>query len=224
MSEPGGIHGEAGKAQRVYRHLRRGIRRLRIAPGSVLDRDDIARRMGVSRAPVREAVARLAGEGLVEIHPRKGSYVAPIRRAQVRESLFVRMALEVEAARRAALRVDAALMERLEDNLARQADAVRSANMARLHRLDEALHAAIFEAVDTGWSQRMLDLIRVPLDRPLRLAFSTNNRPEETLAEHRRLVDAIGSGDPDRAGDAMRAHLGVVQTLVEREVARVTTR
>src|SRR5450432_3992404 len=102
MSETAGVGRDAGKARRVYEHLRRGICRLRLPPGAVLDRDEIARRMGVSRAPVREAVARLAEEGLVEIFPQRGSFVAPIRRTQVRQSLFVRMALEVEAARRAA--------------------------------------------------------------------------------------------------------------------------
>src|SRR5262245_33650799 len=186
---------DAGKARRVYEHLRRGIRRLSIAPGARLDRDEIARRLGVSRAPVREAVTRLAEEGLVEVAPRRGSYVAPIRRAQVRESLFVRMALEVEAARRAAERRDPLLAERLHDSLARQEAAVARGAMIHLHRLDEAFHAAIFEAVEPAWSQRMLDLFRAPLDRPRRLALGLNPRPRETVAEHRRIVEAILAGD-----------------------------
>jgi DNA-binding GntR family transcriptional regulator len=166
-------------------------------------------------------VTRLAEEGLVEVTPRRGSHVAPIRGAQVRESLVIRMALEVEAARGAALRADPLLAERLADNLARQDEAVAKNAPRRLHRLDEALHRAIFEAVNPAWSQRMLDLFRAPLDRPRRLTLAINPRPAETVAEHRRIVEAIAAGDADAAGEAMRDHLGGFESAVQREVARL---
>src|SRR5271163_4231075 len=88
---------EVSKADRVYGVLRRRIRELALPPGAPLRKEEIALELGVSKAPVSEAIARLAEEGLVEVYPQHGSFVAPIRPAAVRESLFIRTALETEA-------------------------------------------------------------------------------------------------------------------------------
>src|SRR5579863_4751733 len=108
------------KTERVYADLRRRIRELALAPGAPLRKEELALALGVSRAPVSEAISRLAEEGLVEVFPQHGSFVAPIRAAEVRESLFIRTALETEAMRRLAPHADAALMAGLEANLAEQ--------------------------------------------------------------------------------------------------------
>src|SRR5207342_1467598 len=91
---------EQSKADRVYQDLRRRIRELTLPPGAPLRKEEIALALGVSRAPVSEAIARLADEALVDVFPQHGSFVAPIRAADVRESMFIRTALEIEAIRR----------------------------------------------------------------------------------------------------------------------------
>src|SRR5258708_15119573 len=101
---------DISKTERVYEALRRRIRELTLPPGAPLRKEEIALEMGVSRAPVSEAIARLAEEALVDVFPQYGSFVAPIRPADVRESLFIRTALEVEAVRRVTLIADADLM------------------------------------------------------------------------------------------------------------------
>src|SRR6202020_1383607 len=135
---------ETSKAERVYEHLRRRIRELALPPGAPLRKEELALELGVSRAPVSEAIARLAEEGLVEVFPQHGSFVAPIRAADVRESLFIRTALESEAMRRLAPIADAGLMARLDENLARQAAALDAGDLPGFHDLDEALHAQLF--------------------------------------------------------------------------------
>src|SRR5215475_4480488 len=102
---------EASKAERVYSHLRRRIRELALPPGAPLRKEEIALELGVSRAPVSEAIARLADEALVDVFPQHGSFVAPIRAEDVRESLLIRTALEVEAMRRLAPVADKTLMQ-----------------------------------------------------------------------------------------------------------------
>src|SRR5258708_30187899 len=97
---------DRSKCDRVYGDLRRRIRELALPPGAPLRKEEIAVSLGVSRAPVSEAIARLADEGLVDVFPQHGSFVAPIRAADVRESLFIRTALETEAMRRVAQRGD----------------------------------------------------------------------------------------------------------------------
>jgi len=212
---------EQSKADRVYHDLRRRIRELTLPPGAPLRKEEIALALGVSRAPVSEAIARLADEALVDVYPQHGSFVAPIRAADVRESLFIRTALEVEAIRRVTTEAHSELLERLEANLAQQQAALEAGDLTSFYELDEALHAAIFAATSTPRAMRLLEAARAPLDRPRRIGLPEPGRPEATFAEHRRLVDAIQSGDPEFAAAAMRAHLAQVGRTVERELAQL---
>jgi DNA-binding GntR family transcriptional regulator len=212
---------ETSKADRVYQDLRRRIRELTLPPGAPLRKEEIALAMGVSRAPVSEAIARLADEALVDVYPQHGSFVAPIRAQDVRESLFIRTALEVEAIRRVTQEADASLLQKLEDNLVQQSAALEARDLLLFYELDEALHAAIFMATNSPRAMRLLDAARAPMDRPRRLRLPERGRPEATFAEHRRLVDAIQSRDPEFAAAAMRAHLAMVARTVEAELAHI---
>jgi len=215
------ISPDKSKAERVYRELRRRIRELTLPPGAPLRKEEIALEMGVSRAPVSEAIARLADEALVDVFPQHGSFVAPIRAEDVRESLFIRTALEVEAIRRVTQAADAGLMAQMEENMATQESAMKAADLQAFYELDEALHAMIFASLQAPRALRLLDAARAPLDRPRRLRLPETGRPEATFAEHRRMIDAIASGDPEFAAAAMRAHLAQVSRSVERELEHI---
>jgi DNA-binding GntR family transcriptional regulator len=212
---------ETSKTERVYATLRRRIRELALPPGAPLRKDELALELGVSRAPVSEAIARLAEEGLAEVFPQHGSFVASIRAAEVRESLFIRTALETEAMRRLAPAADAALLAQLDDNLADQAEALADGDLAHFYDLDEALHGLLFAAAESPRATRLLDAARAPLDRVRRLALPEPGRPEATYAEHLRLVEAVRSGDAEFAASAMRVHLAMVGRSVERELIKM---
>ena len=140
---------DISKTDRGYEVLRRRIRELALAPGAPLRKEEIAVELGVSRAPVRDAISRLAEEGLIDVFPQHGSFVALIRAADVRESLFVRTALEVEAMRRLAALANASVLNVLDANIASQVQALSSGNLEQFYDLDEALHAAMFGALKT---------------------------------------------------------------------------
>jgi DNA-binding GntR family transcriptional regulator len=212
---------EQSKAERVYQDLRRKIRELSLPPGFPLRKEDIAASLGVSRAPVSEAISRLADEALVDIYPQHGSFVSPIRSSDVRESLFIRTALEVEAARRVAQQADEALIETLDENLQQQEAALKSGDLPAFYDLDEALHSLIFEAIESPRALRLLDAARAPLDRPRRITLPEEGRAAGTYAEHKRLVEAIRTRDPEFAAAAMRTHLTQVAQAVERELAEI---
>jgi DNA-binding GntR family transcriptional regulator len=192
-----------------------------MAPGAPLRKEEIALELGVSRAPVSDAISRLAEEGLVDVFPQHGSFVALIRATDVRESLFVRTALEVEAMRRLATVADAATLRILDSNITAQAKALAAGNLEQFYDLDEALHASIFGAIEKPRALRLLEAARAPLDRVRRLALPQAGRPEQTLAEHRALVEAIRSGDSEYAAAAMRAHLTMVGRAIELKLPEI---
>lgn len=211
------------KTERVYQDLRRRIRELEMQPGSQLRKNDIAHEYGVSRGPVNEAIARLAAEGLVDVFPQSGSFVAPLRLEDVRASLLIRTGLEVEAIRRVTPMADDSLIEELEKNLEEQAAALKKGNMARMHDLDEAFHATIMRAVKLPGAERLLDRARAILDRPRFHALPGKGRPKAIYIEHARIVDAIRTRDAELAGAAMRVHLMLVSHSIERDIAHVIT-
>lgn len=211
------------KTERVYQDLRRRIRELEMQPGSQLRKNDIADEYGVSRGPVNEAIARLAAEGLVDVFPQSGSFVAPLRLEDVRASLLIRTGLEVEAIRRVTPIADDSLIEDLEKNLEEQAAALKKGNMVRMHDLDEAFHATIMRAVKLPGAERLLDRARAILDRPRFHALPGKGRPKATYIEHARIVDAIRTRDAELAGAAMRVHLVLVSQSIERDIAHVIT-
>ncbi|TAJ72688.1 MAG: GntR family transcriptional regulator [Phenylobacterium sp.] len=206
------------KTDRVYLILRQRIRDLELPPGAPLRKEEIAAEFAVSRAPVSEAIARLAEEGLVDVFPQHGSFVAEIRSADVREGLFIRTGLEVEACRRAAALRSPELCHALTANLEAQEAALAAGDLHRFYELDEALHELIFGAIGHTRAMRFLDSARAPLDRMRRLVLPQGERPQATLREHRWVVDAILTGDPELAAAAMRAHLNTVSETVEEQL------
>jgi DNA-binding GntR family transcriptional regulator len=212
---------EQSKSERIYLDLRRRIRDLDLLPGSRLDKNAIALEFGVSRAPVSEAFSRLAEEGLVDVFPQSGTFVSPVRREDIRESLLIRTGLEVEATRRVAAIADDQLLEQLEANLHDQDLAVNGGDLRALYELDEAFHAIIFDALHAARVHRLLEQSRAILDRPRFHALPEPGRAKDTVAEHRRIADAIRTGDAELAGASMRVHLAMVARAIERDFAQM---
>ncbi len=206
------------KTDRVYDALRQAIRTLEMAPGSPIRKEEIAAQFGVSRAPVNDAIARLAEEGLVDVFPQHGSFVAKLRAEDVREGLFVRMALEVEVIRRATALKDADLIGNLLQNISEQEAALIAGDLHELYRLDEALHDALFTAVSFPRVGKILEAARAPLDRMRQIVLPNEGRPQATVREHRAIVDAIASGDAEFAAAAMRMHLNALLAVVEAQL------
>jgi GntR family transcriptional regulator, rspAB operon transcriptional repressor len=206
------------KTDRVYEALRHRIRTLQLAPGSAIRKEDVASEFGVSRAPVNDAIARLAEEGLVDVFPQHGSFVAQLRGDDVREGLFIRIALEIEAVRRATELNDKDLIATLQSNIAGQEAALACNDLEELYRLDQAMHKAISAAVSSPRAEKILDAARAPLDRMSQIVYPFEGRPQTTVREHRAIVDAITSGDPHFAAAAMRAHLNAFLIVVEAQL------
>lgn len=205
---------KGGATARVHGALRDAIVTLELKPGSMLDKNAIAARLGVSRFPVGEAMNRLAAEGLVEIVPQSGSRVALIRLSDVRENMFLRRAIETEAVRNLAARRGPGLVEALHRNTLYQKAAIESADRSGFHGFDLAFHAILLDELGFERVRHVADTARLGLERVRRM-LSSRRRHEDSLAEHLRILDRIKAGDGQGAALAMERHLGSVMTELE---------
>ena len=191
-------------SDRAYATLLDEIQRGTLRPGTVLGEVEQAARLGVSRTPLREALGRLAGDGLVVQQSPRVTVVTAIGADDIRALFEVRRALEETAARLAAERGDAAAFSALADAFARTRPADDAdAYYALIARFDDALDAAVGNAYLAG----ALRTIRTHLVRVRRLARDNPDRLLASAAEHALIASAIAAGDADLAAHASHVHL-----------------
>ena len=203
--------GRGGTVQRVQDVIREAIVRLELPPGTAIDKAALCARLGVSRFPVSEALGRLAAEGFVEVLPQRGTRVARIDLADCRQAMFIRRALETEAARAIAPRADATLLSALEKNLREQEGALGTDYSTRFHQLDMEMHELLLGFLGYDRVRHAVEAARGSLDRA-RLFMCTPQRQLSTFDEHKAIVAALRTRDPEAAGRAMAGHLDAVMT------------
>jgi DNA-binding GntR family transcriptional regulator len=193
----------------VCDELRRLVITGELAPGARLVEDRLAARLGVSRNPVREALQTLAGEGFVEIVPRRGALVAQITTEQAEELFDVRMALESLAARLAARRADDAAVARLRGVLARAREATEARDLDRLAACNTEFHQLVVETAGNDY----LCLLVAPMARRVQWVFRANaaTRAPHSWSEHEELLGAIADGDEEYAEAVARAHVAAAR-------------
>jgi DNA-binding GntR family transcriptional regulator len=195
--------------QSVTEQLRHAIITLDLQPGEILDKGAICERLGVSRFPVSEALARLQAEGLVEIMPQRGSMVSRVRIGDVVEYMLIRKALESEAVRALVARASPEVVGELEQNLNEQIKAAGRGDRETFHQYDLEFHEILFEALRFPRIKAVIDSARANLDRA-RLLILDPRRLTMTHAEHKAIADAIAAGNADAAAAAMRTHIDKV--------------
>lgn len=194
--------------------LRQAIVMMELKPGDPIDKAAICDRLGVSRFPVSEALARLQAEGLVDILPQRGTTVSRVRIADVEEYMLIRQALESEAVRALVGNHGPDLIADLRNNLAYQRAAAELGDRRGFHARDLEFHDMLFSAMRFDKIRTIIESARANLDRARRLILSPR-RLALTIAEHQAIVDAIANNDANAAADAMRAHLnGVMVELL----------
>jgi GntR family transcriptional regulator, rspAB operon transcriptional repressor len=195
----------------VYDELYRRIVELDLPPGARISEQDVARRVGISRQPVRDAFYRLSTLGLVQVQPQRATTVSLISEDAVLQARFVRAALESETAR-AAASLPPARLGRLEELVVAQERAVAADDRIRFHALDDAFHQEICDASGHGFAWTLIRANKAHMDRVrwLSLAFGART----ALEDHIRILDALRDGDPERAAAAMRDHLARIVDIL----------
>lgn len=193
----------------VFASLRDAIWEGRFAPGERIAEEDIARSLGVSRTPVREALRRLQERGLLVIGAGRSLVVAELTKQQVLELYAMREILEGSAARFAAQHANQAeidMLHRLLDEFDKH-----QSNARVLVALNRRFHGAVCEAAHNRYLIATLAGMHDAMALLHSNTFRMPNRRTETDAEHRRIVLAIERRDPDEAEKAARHHVRQAQ-------------
>lgn len=193
--------------QSAYRRLRRDILDNELPPGRRMLEQEVADYLQMSRTPVREALIRLAEEGFVDVRPRHGMVVLPISVADMDEIYTVLTSLEATAAELAAERgIDAAAGQAIDRVLAEMDRALAERDLKAWGRADGEFHRLL---VQCAGNTRIIGLVAGMWDQAHRARMATLSRrplPIASNADHRDLVDAIRSGDGERARQIHTAH------------------
>jgi DNA-binding GntR family transcriptional regulator len=211
-------------SEAAYAVLRSEIISWQLEPGTVLAEVELSTRLGSSRTPVREALAKLVSDGLVEPLGGRGLVVSDVSAENVTELFELREALEAQAAFLAAQRRDPAVFRALHAELREVSTLLGDPDPARLAYYDlvERFDRAVDEAVQNPFLVQALSGVRTHLARIRRLSHDNPERLLDAAREHLLIVDAIVDGDTRLAADATRVHLhrSLRSTLASLQLAR----
>lgn len=195
----------------VYDSLRAAILTRLFLPGQRLLADELCEQLGVSLTPVRHALQQLAVEGLVEIHPRSGTYVASISAEDLAETFEIRLALELLAGKRAIHRWTAVASKTMNDLLKSLAKPVRNEESMKQHESHNLnFHFALF---DIAGSRKLRELYE-SLNAHIQIArihategLNLKERLDQEQLEHEAIVAALEAGSLPKLEAALRTHI-----------------
>lgn len=202
-------------AAQVVAHVKDAIRSGRLAPGQRLLESELTGRLGMSRGPVREALAQLQVEGFIDVAPHRGARVHQMSRAEMLQLFHVRALLAGEAAKLAAGRVDEGEHRaRLEAELARQLRLRANSDLAAYAAANVDFHTLVDEMCGNRLLASLLDQLQTRVGPFLSLAQSRDR--DRLLEHHLQIAEAILAGDGAAAARAMRRHVAAtLQTVMQ---------
>ncbi|MFN2628462.1 MAG: GntR family transcriptional regulator [Gaiellaceae bacterium] len=197
--------------QRAYGHLREEIITGRLQPGTELAEVALSEQLGVSRGPIREAIGRLAAEGLVTVRPRRGAVVRLLSKDEFLELYQVREALEIMAVRLSVPRLgpeDFSALQALIDAMAGHAE---HGEVTEFFEANVAFHAYLFEASGNRKLQELYGQLLGQMGRYRMRSLTLRGNLQRSIAEHGAILRAARRGNAERAAHLMSEHIRVPQ-------------
>lgn len=196
--------------------LREAILSGRLAEGTALRQDALARAHGVSRLPVREALRLLVAEGLVVMEANRGARVAGLSAAEITELFDIRAVLEPHLLTLALPRMDVRALDAAESVLDAYEEALDRGEAARWGDLNWAFHQALLTAADRPRTLDMITSLRRQVDRYTRLQITVTEGGAQARREHREILALARAGETTACAAALAAHIrGAAAALTE---------
>ncbi|MDI3480605.1 MAG: hypothetical protein PWQ97_260 [Tepidanaerobacteraceae bacterium] len=192
---------------KIYHHLKNAILNGVYKPGESLIELKVAKELGVSRTPVREAIRQLELEGLVSSIPNKGVVVEGITEQDVEDIYTIRKMIEGLAARWAAEKISDEQLKEMKDILDLMEFYTEKGEIDKVSELDTQFHDIIFRACDSRPLESVLTNFHHFIQRARLVSIKSTGRAPVSLEEHRKIYNALASHDPDAAEKAMIRHV-----------------
>ncbi|HYL81368.1 MAG TPA: GntR family transcriptional regulator [Candidatus Acidoferrum sp.] len=202
--------------ERIVHRLRDAIVAGELPANSRLPEPELAKRLGVSRTPLREAIRQLAAEGFVSTVPRGSSFVSEVTPQDAEELYALRAVIEGLAARQAAENPDPTKRQILGELLDEMAK--RKGDLRRYHEMSGRFHDAIVALSRNRRLQAIHEGVSLHVSRMRTLSLAGRGRPNVSLRDHRRIVAAILRGRGAEAEQLMRAHIEAARVIVKRRI------
>lgn len=197
-------------ADRAHRTIRERIIDGTYPPGMMLSENELAQQLGVSRTPVRAALARLQDDDWITVYPKRGALVRTLDAHSVTEIAETRLVMEAAGVEHATVADRIALAQQLERVVALQQEALQCADVATFVDLAVQFHRAF---VEVGHNAYLLALCERTSDRQRQLLFQQRDslckHEDVIIREHRELIDLLRQEDTAQFGDALRRHLSL---------------
>ena len=193
-------------SEKAYSLIKEKVVTLELPPSAVIDEQMLMQELDLGRTPIREALQRLDSEGLVNVVPRRGTFVSDISITDLQKIFELRIILESFCARLAAERITDGQLQRIE-LLLRDLEALHDANSSDLMNIDKRFHRHLYRAADNEFLTEVLDRL---YDFSLRLWYLVLGRLDyvrDSIEQHHQIVEALRAGDADRAEALVRAHV-----------------
>lgn len=191
----------------VTEQLRQAIIAMEFPPGTRLSEGEIATRYDVSRQPAREALISLSRIGLVQVLPQRGTLVTKISTRHMMQVRIAREALETAIVQRACERFDPVIRSSIDSILETQDRAAAEGDYLTITQSDTQFHGAIAAGADCEMIWQMVLDVKAHMDRVRHLTLQDRDSMRILVRQHKAIIDAVDSRDPEKAEHAMRTHL-----------------
>ncbi|MHB0952388.1 MAG: GntR family transcriptional regulator [Allorhizobium sp.] len=198
----------------VFEQLYHQVVELDLLPGTKLSEVEVAKQMGVSRQPVRDAFYRLSQLGFLLIRPQRATVVSHISEKGVHQARFIRTALEMETARAASTTLSADQLDELDDLIVQQQKAIDSDDKVLFHALDDDFHKRICDMSGHDFAWALIRDSKAHMDRVRYLSLSFG--AQSAINDHIQIMEALRHHDGDAAAAAMRIHLSRIAGIIGR--------
>ena len=191
----------------VFDYLYEKIGSLELLPGAKISEAEIASKFGISRQPVRDAFSRLGNMDLLLIRPQKATVVRKFSLQSIETARFVRLSVELEVLRSAALQWDGAMDSVLDENLEGQKKALSDKDVDAFHTCDYNFHKLLCHAADADFAFEIISQNKARVDRLCVLSLTAEDGMKQLIDDHVLLLDQLRKKDVDGVCDTIRRHL-----------------
>lgn len=202
-------------SRQVFDYLRDEIVAMELQPGQKIPETSLAEQFGVSRTPVREAIAKLVNWGFVEVRPQRGTFVSKLSMTKILEARFIREALEVAIVVYVTEHHNKKLLTECEAIIKQQELAAQHQDALAFQYLDDAFHQKLADFTHFERAAAVIQSEKAHMDRVRNLSLQElGGQYERVLKQHHAILAAIRSGSSEQARQAMSTHMHEILNIL----------